>query len=107
VGTWREPVDQLANFGEPGAQLGVADLDRHQRVLELHELAFRLPDRPDSVPDEALYASRRRTRRRRREGAGRQSMTAGEPCVGALSTAVGALNGTEQLLLQAITLLIV
>ena len=34
-------------------------------------------------------------------------MTAGEPCVGALGTAVGALNGPEQLLLQAISLLIV
>ena len=107
AGTRREPVDKLANLGEPSAQLGVADLDRHQRVLERHELAIRVPDRVDGVLDEALYASRRHSRRRRRQGAGRQSMTAGEPCVGALGTAVGALNGPEQLLLQAIGLLVV
>src|SRR5438105_5283857 len=107
AGTRRERVDQLANLGEPSAQLGVADLDRHQRVLERDELAFRVPDRTDGVLDEALYAGRRRSRRRRREGTGRQSMTAGEACVGALGTTVGALNGPEQLLLQAISLLIV
>ena len=49
AGTRRDPVDQLANLGEPSAQLGVADLDRHQRVLERNELAFRAPDRLDQL----------------------------------------------------------
>ena len=30
----------LANLGEPSAQLGVADLDRHQRVLEPRRARF-------------------------------------------------------------------
>ena len=47
--------EQLANVREAGAQLGVAHLDGHHRVLELGQVAVGLRDRVDRGRDKALH----------------------------------------------------
>ena len=48
-----EPVDQLADFGQPRAKVGVADFDRHPRVLQRDEFGVGARDRSNAVLDEA------------------------------------------------------
>ena len=48
--------EQLADLGEPGAQLGVADVDRPHRVLQLREHVIGLGDRIHRVVEQPLHA---------------------------------------------------
>ena len=99
--------DQLAHLGEPGAQLGVADLDREHRVLQVGERGVALVDRGDRGLEEALDALRRMAGLRRRPRPGREPVALGEPGVGPLRAPVGDLDGPEQLRLEPVAGLLV
>ena len=60
-------AQQPAHLGQPGAQLLVADLDGHHRILQRDEVPVGLVDRLDGEVEEALHAVRRGARRGRLE----------------------------------------
>src|SRR6202035_5907617 len=78
TGVLREPVERPADLGQPGAELDVADLDRHRRVLERDELELGAVDGRDRVIDESLDPGRRRSGSRQREVAAVESVAARE-----------------------------
>jgi DNA-binding transcriptional LysR family regulator len=95
-------ADQLAHLGEAGAQLRVADLDGHHRVLDLRQDRVRLADRLHRGLEEALDALRRHARRGGRERPPLQAVALGEAGVRALRPPVGDLDRAEQLLLEPV-----
>ena len=94
--------NQLAHRGQPRPQLGVADLDRHHRVLQLGEDAVGLLERVRGLLDEPARPLRRQAGRGGRERPSRQPVALGEARVGALDAAVRRLHGPEELLLQTV-----
>lgn len=60
-----QTAEQLAHFGESGAQLNVADLDGQHRILQHAERAVRPAGRLYRAVDEAFGAARWSARRRR------------------------------------------
>ena len=94
--------EQLPHVRQAGAQLGVADLDGHHRVLKLGEVRVGLRDGVDRVRDEALHARRRHPARRRLERARGQAEALSEPGVRALRLPVRHLHRAEELLLESV-----
>src|SRR4051812_49880601 len=101
AGAVGERVEQRAHLGQAGAQLRVADLDGHERVLQLGDLLVGALDAVDRAVEDALRAVRRTGRRDRRERALRQAVAGGEARMRALRARVGDLRRAEDLLLQA------
>ena len=98
----QELGDQLADRGQAGAQLGVADLDRHHRVLQVGEDLVGVLDRLGRALEEAAHALRRQAGRGGLEGAAGQADALGEAGVHAPGAAVGELGRPEELLLEPV-----
>src|SRR3954454_16260005 len=92
-----EVRDELADVGEAGAQLGVADLDGEHGVLERREVAVGRADGLDRGVEVALHPLRGVAGHRRLERGARKAVALGDPRVRARRAAVGQLNGAEQL----------
>src|SRR4051794_10135323 len=99
--------DQAPHLREAGAQLGVADLDGAHRVLQLGDARVRAADGRHGGVDEALHALGGVPRGCRGEGAVGQAVAAGEFAVGPSRAPVGHLDRTEELVLQAIGVVLV
>src|SRR3954451_7094965 len=94
-------LDQGTHGGQAGAQLGVADLDRHHRILQLDERIVGLLDAVDRAIEQGARAARGRARPARRERPHGQRVALREARVRALRAAVRLLDGAEELLLHA------
>ena len=99
--------EQRADLGEPGAQLGVADLDRAHRVLELHERLVGLGHGLHRALDESAHPLRRQPGRRRLERPAGEPVALGEAGVRAPRAAVRELDRPEELLLQPVAAVLV